>query len=222
MDRRNALKDSLVSFLRVMGDLMLLNWLWLLCSLPVITFGPATCGVYAVTLRLCRGENVSTVKDFFRAFRDNLKPGLLLGLLVIVLTVVGVGDALFAMGQSGALSAVYVCLAFVIAALLLTILCFAFPLQAMFDNPLKTQLKNAFSLPFVAPGRTLKMWLILIFPAAALLLPRVIVATLGFLYLIMGFSGPMYMVSRNLRDIFDKVNGEPVIPPPEAEEIETD
>ena len=85
----------------------------------------------------------------------------------------------------------------------------------MFDAPLSQQLKNAFSLPFVSPGRTLKMWLILIFPAAALLLPKVIIGTLGFLYLIMGFSGPAYMVSRDLRIIFDKVNGAPVIPPAE-------
>lgn len=218
MDRRNVLKESLINFLRVMGDLMVLNWLWVICSLPVVTLGPASCALYAVTLRLCRGENCAPVRDFFRAFKANFKPGLILGLLVIVLAVIGVGDTLFAMEQSGALSTVYVCLAFIIGAVLLIILGFAIPLQAMFDAPMGQQLKNAFSLPFVSPGRTLKMWFILIFPAAALLLPRVILATLGFLYLIMGFSGPAYMVSRDLRFIFDKVNGAPVIPPVETED----
>jgi len=215
MKRSDILKESLVNFLRVMGDLMVLNWLWVICSLPIVTIGPATCALYAVTLRLCRGEDCAPVRDFFRAFKLNLKPGFILGLMALALAVVGLGDTLFAMEQSGALSTVYVCLAFIIGAVLLTILCYAIPLQAMFDAPLSQQLKNAFSLPFVSPGRTLKMWLILIFPAAALLLPKVIIGTLGFLYLIMGFSGPAYMVSRDLRIIFDKVNGAPVIPPAE-------
>ena len=99
MDRRNVLKESLINFLRVMGDLMVLNWLWVICSLPVVTLGPASCALYAVTLRLCRGENCAPVRDFFRAFKVNFKPGLILGLLVIVLAVIGVGDALFAMEQ---------------------------------------------------------------------------------------------------------------------------
>ena len=50
---------------------------------------------------------------------------------------------------------------------------------------------------------------------AALLLPQVVLAMLGFLYLIFGFSGPAYLNSRILRDVFDKVNGSPVRPLPE-------
>ena len=88
----------------------------------------------------------------------------------------------------------------------------------MFANPLKVQLKNAFSLSIVAPGKTLQMWLLAVFPLAALLLPKTVLATLGFLYLIMGASGPAYMISRILRDLFDKVNGGPVIPPQELPE----
>ena len=42
MSEKNKLASSLGLFLRRMFDLMVLNVLWLLCCLPVFTFGPAS------------------------------------------------------------------------------------------------------------------------------------------------------------------------------------
>ena len=219
MDRRKDLKASFWGGLRSMGDMMLLNWLWFFTALPLVTLGPASCALYSVTLKLVRGEHAHTVKDFFRAFRDNFRPGLVLGLMAIVLAVLAGGDFFFALGQQGPLQTVYLVLAVIILAVLLTIGSYGFALQAMFENPLKLQLKNTFALAFLAPGKTVMMWLIAIFPWAALIvLPKVVIAMLGFLYLIFGFSGPVWLNCRILRDVFDKVNGSPVKPEPEAEE----
>ena len=198
-----------------MGDLMILNWLWFFTSLPVITIGPASCAMYSVTLKLVRGEHAATVRDYFRAFRDNFKKGLVLGLIAIAFVLVAFVDYRFALAQTGLFNKLYLALAILIGSLGLTFIAYVFPLQAMFENPLKQQIKNAFALSVSAPGKTLMMWLILVFPVAALLLPTVVLAMLGFLYLIFGFSGPAYINSRILRDIFDKVNGSPVRPLPE-------
>lgn len=217
MDRREKLKSSFWGGLRTLGDLMILNWLWFFTSLPVITIGPATCAMYTVTLKLVRGEHAATVRDYFRAFRDNFKKGLVLGLIAIAFVVVAYVDYRFALAQTGLFNKLYIALAILIGSLGLTFIAYAFPLQAMFENPLKQQIKNAFALSVSAPGKTLMMWLILVFPVAALLLPKVVLAMLGFLYLIFGFSGPAYLNSRILRDVFDKVNGSPVRPLPEDE-----
>lgn len=219
MDRREKLKESFLRFLRTMGDLMLLNWLFFFCCLPVITLGPACCAMYSVTLKLARGEHCHTVKDFFRAFRESFRPALVLGLIVIVLAVLAVGDYMFALGLTGTMHKLYMALAILLLAALLSFAAYGFALQAMFENPLKIQIKNAFSLAFAAPGKTLMIWLISIFPVAAyLVLPDYVIAMLGFLYLIFGLSGPFYLNSRLLRDIFDKVNGAPVRPLPDEEE----
>lgn len=219
MDRRQNLKDSFWGGLRTLGDLMLLNWLWFFTALPIVTIGPATCALYAVSLKLVRGEHTATVKDYFRYFRENFKSAFLLGLLAVLMAVIAAGDYLFALEQAGSLQTVYLALAVVILAALLTLSCYGFALQAMFENPLKKQIKNAFTLAFLSPGRTLMMWLITIFPVAALLvLPDYVIALLGFLYLVFGFSGPAYLNSRLLRDVFDKVNGSPVRPVDEIEE----
>lgn len=217
MDRRDKLKSSFWGGLRTIGDLMILNWLWFFTSLPIITIGPASCAMYAVTLKLARGEHAATVRDYFRAFRDNFKKGLVLGLIAIAFAVVAYVDFRFALEQTGLFNKLYIALAILIGSLGLTFIAYVFPLQAMFENSLKQQIKNAFALSISAPGKTLMMWLILVFPVAALLLPKVVLAMLGFLYLIFGFSGPAYLNSRILRDVFDKVNGSPVRPLPEDE-----
>ena len=217
MDRRQNLKASFWGGLRTLGDLMLLNWLWFFTSLPIITVGPASCAMYAVTLKLARGEHAAPVRDYFRAFRDNFKKGLVLGLIAIAFVLVAYVDFRFALEQTGLFNKLYIALAILIGSLGLTFIAYAFPLQAMFENSLKQQIKNAFALSISAPGKTLMMWLILVFPVAALLLPQVVIAMLGFLYLIFGFSGPAYLNSRILRNIFDKVNGSPVRPLPEDE-----
>ena len=213
MEKSNPLKESLGNFLRNLWDLMILNWLWLLCCLPVLTIGPATCAMLAVTLKLARGEATHAAKDFFCSFRDNFKPALLLGLLATAMLVVACGDIYFALQQTNIFRSMYLVIGILVAAVFLTVFSYVFALQAIFENPLKVQLQNAFKLAFVAPGKTITMWLIWMSPILALVvLPPVAVGMLGFLYIIVGASCPAYLCSRILRNIFDLVNGSPVIP----------
>ena len=208
MEQQNKLKDSVLGFFHDLFDLMALNLLWLLCSLPVITIGPATCGLFSATLKLVRHEAVSPVKDFFRGMKDNLRSGLLLGLAAIVLLIVAAGDAYFALLQTGELRSLYLVIAVIIGVVWLVFISYTFALQAMFDSPLKTQILNAFKLAVIAPGKTIGLWLILLVPVIVpLVLPLVALKMLGFLYLVVGFSGPVYGASHILRGIFDRVSG---------------
>lgn len=213
MERQNKLKDSLLKFLTDLFDVMVLNWFWLLCCIPVITIGPATCAMYTVTLKLVRDEPVSVGKDFFRGFRENFKPGLYLGLAAIVMLVVAAGDAWFALQQTGDLRNLYLVVAVIISVIWLIFIGYTFALQAMFDAPVKTQILNAFKLALVAPGKTVAIWALLLLPVMlALTLTPEVLRHLGFLYISVGFSGSFYFASRIQRKVFDKANGSPVVP----------
>ena len=213
MEKPNPLKEALGTGLRHLWDLMVLNWMWFLCSLPIITIGPATCAMYACTLKLSKDYPVNPARDFLAAFRSNFRPALLLGLLSGIIAVVAAGDIWFAMQQTDSLKNMYLVIGIIVAAVFLTIESYAFSLKALFENPLKEQLLNAFKLAFVAPGKTVSLWMITILPVLVLVgLPMSWVAPLGFLYIILGASGPAYLNARILNGIFDKVNGSPVIP----------
>lgn len=219
MKQENKLKDSFLTFFHNLFDLMVVNWLWLFCSLPVITAGPATCGLYAVTLKLARQEPVNPVKDFFSGLKSNLKPGLLLGLCAAVLLVAAAGDIWLLLRLTGWMQGVYIAVAVMVSALCLSVVAYAFPLQVMFENSLKQQIFNAFKLAVAFPFKTLKIWLILLIPVfAALALSPLVMKMLGFLYLLAGISGPVYGASRILRDVFDHVNGSPPVEEPPISE----
>ena len=203
MKRNDFQMTPVGRFLRYLCDLMVVNWLWILCSLPVVTIGPATCALFAVTLRLARDENVSVLRTFFRAFRNNFKSGLLLGLIGIGLLVVGATDFLFALEQTGLFRKLFIVVAVIVLCVLLIVVSYAFALQARFENSLTGQIKNAFTLAVCSPGWTVLMWAIYLLPIAGLLLwPELFLQVLGFLYLMIGISGPAFLGSFVLKHIF--------------------
>ena len=99
MKRREIGDLPVFRFLRVLGDLMAANWLWILCSLPIVTIGPATCALFTVTLKLAKDEPFGMLRTWFNAFRENFKRGLVIGLGAIALLIVAVTDFIFALGQ---------------------------------------------------------------------------------------------------------------------------
>ncbi len=208
MEQQNKLKDSTLRFFHDLFDLMVVNCLWILCCLPVITIGPATCGMYAVTLKLARDEPQNPAKDFFQSLKHNFKAGIVLELAAALPLVVAAGDIWFALQQTGFMKSLYFALAAIAVMLCLCLVSYAFALQAMFENTLKHQILNALKLALVAPGKTILIWVILLIPViAALTMQPAVLQVIGFLYLVMGFSGPAYAASRILRNIFDRVNG---------------
>ena len=74
-------------FMGKLVDILILSGLWLLCSLPVVTIGPSTAALYYVTLKLANNEEGYTVRSFFRAFKENLMPGIPLGIGAVLVGV---------------------------------------------------------------------------------------------------------------------------------------
>lgn len=70
------------------GDLLLVNLLFVVCSLPVVTIGASATAMYYVLGRIRRQEGTVT-KDFFRSFRENFRQATLYwgALLLVALAV---------------------------------------------------------------------------------------------------------------------------------------
>lgn len=54
-------------------DYVILDLLWIVCSVPVFTAGAAMSAKYYVGMKICRGHEPAVVKSFFSSFRANLK-----------------------------------------------------------------------------------------------------------------------------------------------------
>lgn len=53
--------------------LVVLNVLWVLCSLPVVTIGPSTAALYQVLGKVIQGEDSHTARKFFAAWPGELQ-----------------------------------------------------------------------------------------------------------------------------------------------------
>lgn len=53
--------NKVVQILSRIGDLMILNFFALVCSIPVITCGASLSALYAVTLKMVREHNVKGI-----------------------------------------------------------------------------------------------------------------------------------------------------------------
>ena len=206
MDKRNKLKESLGGFLTLLCDLMLLNILWLVCSLPIITVGPSTCALFACMLKISRDElGESTTRTFFRAFKDNFRNAFFYGLIGLAALFVLYVDISFAVAQEGIMRKVLLVSSGTAGAVVLIYLSFVFALQARYENSFKGQIKNAFLLAFCSPLKTLLMWIVYAIPVSLIIfLPFELVLRLGFLFLMFGISLPVYFNCKTLRNIFDK------------------
>ena len=64
------------------GDLVVLSLLWCLCSIPLVTLGPATAALYDTVVHSMRRKEAPPFYRFFDTFRRELKEGVLLTLLL--------------------------------------------------------------------------------------------------------------------------------------------
>lgn len=160
-------------------DLFILNSLWLLCCIPLVTIGPATTAVWYALIQRARKEDISVSKDFFHSFKTNLRQGILLG---VPLTLVGAFLALdiYMCRKSGTGIYTFFMVFFSILFLFwMIIVLYAFPLLAKFDRKNSQILIWAFTLSLNNLSMTLTMlfviiaslWIIHIIPGLVFIMP---------------------------------------------------
>lgn len=220
MSEKNKLASSLGLFLRRMFDLMVLNILWLLCCLPVFTFGPASSALARVMITLVRGGSEAVAKNFFIAFRRDFGRAVVLGLIGLAGLAIAVSDILFAVSLSGGMKILFLIVAILVCSLVFSYLAYIFALHAFFENSIAGQIRNALSLAAASPMDTLAIWLCFAVPVAAiLLLPRIVLVYIGFLYILFGVSCPAYFAAKHQAKVIARFDG--TQPPSQKDEAES-
>ena len=77
-------------FMSRIGDIVFLNLCFLLTCIPVVTAGTALISLYTVTLKMAQNQEGYVIKSYFKAFKDNLKQGIIVGVVLeLILAVLG-------------------------------------------------------------------------------------------------------------------------------------
>ena len=74
-------------FFGTLGDIIIVNILFILCSIPIVTMGASMSAMYFTLLKKQRtGENGGVVKLFFKGFKDNFKQSTISWLLFLLIS----------------------------------------------------------------------------------------------------------------------------------------
>lgn len=117
------------------GDLVLVNILWLVCCLPILTAGASTLGLFTVVNKMAAKEDYTVRTDFFKAFRRDFKQATALWLVVLFFGAVGVAGLRTATAQDTAFNGILTAASFLLLAGIGFLGCWGFALLARFSYP---------------------------------------------------------------------------------------
>ncbi|MCL2559708.1 MAG: DUF624 domain-containing protein [Turicibacter sp.] len=131
----------------VLADIFLLNFLWLIFSLPLITIGASTTAVYYVTTKKVGNSDAYVLKGFLKSFKENF---LVSTIAYVILAAIGlvVWVNFRAMGHvdlGGMQFPVRVALSFVLIQIIFVSM-YVFPIISRFDMTAIKALKSALQL----------------------------------------------------------------------------
>lgn len=194
----------LMQFLTKIANLMILNILFLLCCIPVVTIGAAWTALFYVSMKMVDDRQGSITKDFFHAFRQNFRQATILWLGVIVLTVILYVDFRILEGlQTSGASAIRILL-YILSTLFFMILQYLFPWLARFETTTRDAVKNSALAAIGNLPRTILMCIFAVIPVHFTLINDYTMLSGVFVWLMMAFALIAVADSCLLNKIFEK------------------
>lgn len=145
-------------FIGRLADIMILNVLWVACSLPVFTIGASTTALYYCTLKIVRDEDYGDFKMFFKSFKLNFRQATIIWLIMLPIAAVLLLDLYFfgrIMTGNAALRFIMRGITMALMLLWLFVFLYVWPVLSRFDNTVKKTITNAIYMSIVNLGSTL-------------------------------------------------------------------
>lgn len=138
------LDSPFMNFLNRVCDIMILNFMVILFSIPIFTAGASITAAYYVAYKMVKNEESYIMKGFFKAFKENFKQSTIIWLFFLAVFAILFVDyriMLYSELEMGRWITYGVIAVTVILAMGFS---FVFPLQARFCNSVKHTIKNSF------------------------------------------------------------------------------
>jgi uncharacterized membrane protein YesL len=175
--------NPLIVFMVKVANMLIVSLYWVICCLPVVTILPACAALYHSVNKVINGNGNAVTRDFFTSFRDALRPGVLLTVIVLL------AGGLIAFGiytgtriwDAGVFGAIYMAVGALIGLLCLSTLVYIAPTLSRFNGnagvilrlsmyfALRNQLRAIWYAVLLAGA----IWIVEFFPLFLLVAPAV-------------------------------------------------
>lgn len=184
------------------ADIVLLNLVYLVCCIPIVTIGAATTAMYYVTLKMAEDRESYIFRSFFKSFKENFRQSTIIWMILLIIGIfIGI-DYRIVLAQGGGFFKVFLYVLSITTVLLLFLLLYVFPVLAKFYNSIKATVKNAFLMSLRHLPYTLIMLLVSALPFLLFFTNLGILLRLLPLVLLCGFALPAYINSLLFKRIF--------------------
>lgn len=199
MLKQGSLFDRIFGFL---GQLIALNLLWIICSLPLLTAGASTTALFYCTLKLHKDGDIRVLHDFFKSFKQNFRQS-------TVIWVVMAAAGLFLYLEKGSLAAmpdamsqIFTYVIWAAGICLIAVALYIFPTVAAFENKTRVLVTNAFYFAGKKIHYVLAVAVITILPMMMTLVDAKLFPVYLLIWLMLGFSLTAYADSWFLWKLF--------------------
>lgn len=195
-----SVESPLYKFISRFWDMVVLNFFWFVFSIPIVTIGASTVAAYSVALKMVDDEEGYIYQSFIKAFKENLKQGIILGLIAMVAGyVVYLNFALFNAIESnpfplllvGILAGIY----------FVTSLLYAFPMVARYQNTVFGVMRNSRQICMKYAPRTL----LLVFLVAMMIVIALWNSTTIFFGFLIGPAFIIFTIAAFSKRVFQKI-----------------
>lgn len=138
-----SLDSKIMIFLGRITDLIILNILFLVTCIPIVTIGAAWTSLYEITLKMAKDEEAYMIKGYLSAFKSNFKKSTPMWLVIGIMYIILFADFWICIQSEGVMWDVLLAFAIVFFIGLTGVVSYVFPLQAKFVNTFKNTFINA-------------------------------------------------------------------------------
>lgn len=183
------------------GDLLLLNLMFLISCVPIITIGAASTAMYTLCFRFDTDRERGLIKSYFAAFKENFKQGTVLWLIILLCGATACINIYIFYIMSGVIPFLYVLFLFLLV-LVILIASYTFPLISQFNNSNKSTLRNALILCLGYLPRSILIAGLNVLPFVMLLTNFYLFLNTAFIWISLYFSSAAYLNSILLKKVF--------------------
>ncbi|MDD6245477.1 MAG: YesL family protein [Firmicutes bacterium] len=199
--------SRIMIFLSRVADLVILNILWLVCCIPVVTIGASTTAMYHVIRHWQKDSVSSVVRDFFQSFKEDFKQATPVYLILLIPTAAVVMNAMliFNPENSAAVPSYLLVIWFISALILLFISSFVYPVMAFFADSIFKTLRNAMVLALANLPRTILISILNLLPVILLFVNLSFFLQSSIFWLLIGGALVAYLNMSILKPVFKKL-----------------
>ena len=154
-----SIESPLYKFMSRLTDIIKLNFLWLLCSIPVVTMGASTVAAFSITLKMVEDEEGYVARKFFHEFKENLKKGSVIGIIQCIAMYAIYLDFQLAGAVEGS-STMFTVIGVIASFLAFMHLIYAYALLARYENTIINTMRNSHSICIRYFKKTIGLFLV--------------------------------------------------------------